>query len=83
MKLQLYEIDPKKAMEIIHWCVVNDIDADKSKELADLLLATAICNTPIPEDIEWEIEIPEEHISWMILKFDLEIIEMSPYFERP
>lgn len=69
MKLDLDHIAYTKAIAIIKWCIANDVDSVKAMELAH-----AINVTPVP-NVVWELEIPEQYIPWMMLQFDLEIIE--------
>lgn len=57
----------RTAIDIIHWCVKNNVDRIRAE-----LLAEAIHKNPIPQ-VVWELEIPDKYVSWLILNFDLKI----------
>lgn len=57
----------RTAIDIIYWCVKNNVDRVKAE-----LLAEAMHQTPVPQ-VVWQLEIPDEYVPWLMLKFDLKI----------
>lgn len=57
-----------KAINVIHWCILNNVDRVKAE-----ILAEALYQTPMP-NIKWELEVPDKYVPWLILNFELEII---------
>lgn len=61
------------ALRIIRWCVEHGIDSQQCHRLID-----AMQKKPVPDDIEWVLDIPEKYITWFNLvwgsEYDLEQI---------
>lgn len=67
MILDLDFMNYRTAIDIIYWCVKNNVDRVKAE-----LLAEAIHQNPVPQ-VVWQLEIPDEYVPWLMLKFDLKI----------
>jgi len=58
----IVDLDPlpyRLAFNIIRYCVEHNIDREKCMELLEASPAHVV---------DWTLDIPEEHISWMLLK---------------
>jgi hypothetical protein len=64
MKLDLGELYYQSALDIIKWCLLNNIDVEKCCELAIVLNTTGD-----KSHIDWSLEIPDQYVSWLLLKF--------------
>ncbi len=64
MKLELNELYYKTAIDIIQWCYYNNIDIEKCQELIGIMSTVGD-----KSNIDWSLEIPDQYISWVLLKF--------------
>jgi hypothetical protein len=67
MIVDLMPLPYKIALDIIHFCVDHKIDQPKCFELLEAL---SLLPSPVPE-IEWTLDLPEQYLTWIILKQDL------------
>lgn len=65
MKVNLKELPYQHAKELILWCAVNDID----KERADELYFAWYEPQPHTKEYVWELDIPEEYMTYFMLKW--------------
>jgi hypothetical protein len=72
MIVDLNKLDYRHAKQLILWCVANNID----KERADKLhFAWYTAPNPLAkgtlygEEVVWELDIPEEHLTYFMLKW--------------
>lgn len=66
MKLYLGQLPYYTAIAIIEYCWANDIDREQCS-----LLMYARKVYPIPDDLEWTLTIPEKHLTYILLKWNL------------
>jgi hypothetical protein len=64
MKLDLSELHYQTALDIIKWCWYNNIDVEKCREFA-----IALDTIGDKSHIDWSLEIPDQYVSWLLLKF--------------
>lgn len=64
MKLELNELHYQTALDIIMWCWYNNIDVEKCRELA-----RALDTIDDKSHIDWSLDIPDQYVSWLLLKF--------------
>lgn len=50
------------ALKMIRWCFEHNIDRRQC-----IILIDAMQKKPVPDDIEWTLDIPEKYISWFVL----------------
>ena len=50
------------ALKIIRWCFEHDIDRRQCCILID-----AMQKKPVPDNVEWVLNIPEKYITWFTL----------------
>lgn len=65
MIVDLCNLPHRQARELILWCVANNIDKERAKELY-----FAWYESP-PREHVWELDIPEEHMLYFMLKWEL------------
>jgi hypothetical protein len=65
MIVDLMPLPYKTAYDIIHFCVDHKIDQPKCLEILEAL---SVYPTP---DITWTLDLPEQYLTWIILKQDL------------
>jgi hypothetical protein len=63
MKVELGPLPYGIAVNIIKWCAANDVDLPKSMSLLE-----AMSVTKQDPDLEWSLEIPEEFVTFLLLK---------------
>lgn len=63
MIVDLNCLEVRRAKELINWCIANDIDKERATELLFLWYTTTTDN------ITWELDIPEEHMTYFLLKW--------------
>ena len=63
MILDLNPLPYRMAFDIIRFCIEHDIDREKCVRMIE-----ACSEVPCP-DIEWEIDIPEKYVDWILLKW--------------
>lgn len=69
MILDLDFMHYRTAIDIIQWCVKNNVDRAKA-----LVLADALHRNPLPQ-VTWQLEIPDKYVFWLMLKYDLKVCE--------
>lgn len=62
--ISLDEMHYRMAMDMIAWCVENDIDTPNAIKLAE-----AMATVGSKDNIVWELTMPASHLSWFILKW--------------
>lgn len=67
MKVDLNRMDYRRVVELIEYCLVNQIDVDRAQELCSAWLSNADIDPP-----RWVLDIPEELITYFLLKWDHE-----------
>lgn len=67
MLIDLNKMDFRQAIEIIDYCLVNQIDVAKAHELRLAWLSNADIHPP-----QWVLDIPEELVSYFLLKWNHE-----------
>ena len=67
MIVDLDYMNYRTAIDLIYWCVSNDIDRVKAE-----ILAEALHTTPVPQ-VTWQLEVPEKYVPWLSLKFGLKV----------
>ena len=70
MKINLGSMPYMKAMAIVKWCFEHNIDTGKC-----IKLATRIADIK-PTGEEWSLEVPDEYITFFMLKWDLTVREV-------
>lgn len=48
---------------MLEWCIANNIDIERVRTIV------AAIRTAPPPDIEWVLDIPESHMTWIMLKY--------------
>ena len=67
MQVDLMRLDFRQAIEVIDYCLVHRIDFDKAQELRLAWLSNADLHPPA-----WVLDIPEELLTYFLLRWDLE-----------
>ncbi len=62
MIVDLNPLPYRLALKIIRWCFEHDIDRQQCCILID-----AMQRKPVPDNIEWVLDIPEKYVAWFIL----------------
>lgn len=52
--------------DLLDYCITNHCDEERARTIID-----ACYVFPIPDDIVWELNIPDEHLTWLLLKHKL------------
>ncbi len=65
MKVDLNTLDFRQTFELINWCVANRIDYERAGNLMFAWYADPLTKT----DIIWELDIPEEYMTFWLLKW--------------
>lgn len=65
MKVDLNRLDYRHTKELILWCIANDIDKKRASELYFAWYETP----PHTKEYVWELDIPEEHLTYFMLKW--------------
>lgn len=68
IKVDLMQLEYTQAYDLINWCVANRIDFDRAMDLRLAWFATA--DTTKPSPLIWELEVPEEDLTYWMLKWD-------------
>lgn len=63
MIVDLNCLEASRAKDLILWCVANDIDKERAKELYFAWHSTTT------DKITWELDIPEQHLTYFLLKW--------------
>lgn len=74
MLLDLNHLPYNVAFDIIKWCWDNNIDRIKCIQITN-----SIYINPTP-DINWTLNIPNKHITFLLLKFSDELTNVEPYY---
>lgn len=61
------QLDFRQALDLINWCIANRIDYDRAN---DLKFAWYAKSRPSPGQDIWELEIPEEDMTYWMLKWE-------------
>lgn len=64
MKINVYNLEYKTATAIIFWCIENKIDYYHA-----CLLAEEMCHLSNSNRVDWNLDIPDKFLPWLILKF--------------
>lgn len=73
MIVDLNHLEWRKAKDLITWCVANDIDKEQARKL---MFAWYEAPNPLAkgtmfgEEITWALDIPDEHLTYWMLKWD-------------
>jgi hypothetical protein len=70
VKINLNSMEFFQAITLIEFCIKNDIDTVNATQLY-----TALGLLPMPNDLVWELDIPEDKLTWILLQMDYEILE--------
>ena len=65
----ILDLDPlpyRVAINIIEWCVDNDIDRKKAHELIEIM---SLKPNDWPEHVDWTLDIPDSYTSWLVLRY--------------
>lgn len=62
MIVDLNPLPYRLALKIIRWCFEHGIDQRQCCVLID-----AMNSRPVPEEIEWVLDIPEKYVAWFVL----------------
>jgi len=65
VKVDLMQLEYGEVIDLINWCIANRIDYDRAN---DLKVAWFEC--PPKYGHVWELEIPEEDLTYWLLKWD-------------
>ena len=65
MKVDLNRLDYRHTKELILWCIANDIDKKRASELYFAWHESP----PHTKEYVWELDIPEEHLTYFMLKW--------------
>jgi hypothetical protein len=63
MIVDLNVLPYRLAISIIQYCVDNNIDVPKCLELVEAMTISP------PPKIEWTLDIPEKHLTWLTIKY--------------
>ena len=65
----ILDLDPlpyRVAINIIEWCVDNDIDRKKAVELIEIM---NLKPHDWPEHVDWTLNIPDSYATWITLRY--------------
>ena len=65
MIVNLNNLEFRRALELIRWCVANDIDKARASELLFAWYEPG----ELKKERTWELDIPEKYITYFLLKW--------------
>ena len=74
MIVDLGEMYYRDAIDLIHWCVANEIDKPRTSAL---LYALSAQPGDDKRNVVWEIDIPEDKLTWFLLEHGREVLEQE------
>jgi len=66
MKLDLDPLPCLVAVDIIKWCVENEVDGKKALALMEIMSTKF---EDWPEHVDWTLDIPDSYASWIVLRY--------------